>query len=241
MSNELLLFCSMIAEYSAVVFLYYLLDKEGLYLWTVLATITANIEVMILVHAFGIEMTLGNVLFATTFLVTDIMSELYGKEEAKKAVRIGIATSVVFVLISSTWLIYQPSAQDTSWISICRIFSQTPRLMFASIVVYVIVQYFDVWMYHRWWNWSNQKCGDRDRFLWLRNNGSTMISQLLNTVLYSIFAFAGEYSIDTLTSIMISSYAIFFVTSLVDTPFLYLCRRISKRKKLKNNTKDNTI
>ena len=72
MSNELLLIITLIVEYSAVVLMYKYLGRDGLYLWTVLATITANIEVLILVKAFGMEMTLGNVLFATTFLVTDI-------------------------------------------------------------------------------------------------------------------------------------------------------------------------
>ena len=67
MSNELLLIITLIVEYSAVVLMYKYLGRDGLYLWTVLATITANIEVLILVKAFGMEMTLGNVLFATTF------------------------------------------------------------------------------------------------------------------------------------------------------------------------------
>jgi len=67
-----------------------------------IATIAANIEVLIIVNAFGMEMTLGNILFASTFLVTDILSELYGKKEAQKAVYLGIATSVIFICISQS-------------------------------------------------------------------------------------------------------------------------------------------
>ena len=85
MSNELLLIITLIVEYSAVVLMYKYLGRDGLYLWTVLATITANIEVLILVKAFGMEMTLGNVLFATTFLVTDIASEIYGKKRCAQS------------------------------------------------------------------------------------------------------------------------------------------------------------
>ena len=68
--------------------------------------------------------------------------------------------------------------------------------------------------------------------LWVRNNGSTLTSQLINTVLYTIFAFAGTYDRPTILSIMLSSYLIFIVTSLLDTPFLYLARHIAKKKGL---------
>ena len=94
----------------------------------------------------------------------------------------------------------------------------------------MIVQFFDVWLYHAWWNFTTKKTGDKERFLWLRNNGSTLVSQLLNTVLYTWFAFAGVYDTKTLVSIAVSSYVIFIVTSLADTPFIYLCRAISRRQ-----------
>ena len=140
MSNELLLIITLIVEYSAVVLMYKYLGRDGLYLWTVLATITANIEVLILVKAFGMEMTLGNVLFATTFLVTDIASEIYGKKDAHKAVHLGVATSIAFVVISSSWLLYSPSPSDFASPSIRQIFAHTPRLMFASLAVYAILR-----------------------------------------------------------------------------------------------------
>ena len=98
--NELLLILSLLITYSMVLLVFRIFKKEGLFLWTIIATIAANIEVLILVNAFGMEMTLGNILFASTFLVTDILSELYGKKEAQKAVWFGIATSVIFICIS---------------------------------------------------------------------------------------------------------------------------------------------
>ena len=134
------------------------------------------------------------------------------------------------MVISSSWLLYTPSSGDFAMPAISTIFSHTPRLMAASLAVYVIVQFFDVWLYHKWWGFTEKRFHDRDSFLWLRNNGSTLVSQLLNTVLYPLFAFAGTYPAGTLVSIMISSYVIFIVTSLADTPFVYLCRRISRRQ-----------
>lgn len=229
MPNELLLILALICTYSAVIIAFRIFGEQGLYLWTIIATIAANIEVLMVVTAFGMEMTLGNILFASTFLVTDIASELYGKKKAQRAVYLGIATSIIFILISQSWMLYTPNESDFATPSIRAIFSNTPRLMLASVIVYVIVQLFDVWLYHKWWDFTKKKFGDSDRFLWLRNNGSTLFSQLLNTLLYTFGAFLGMYSIPTLISIAISSYVIFIVTSLADTPFVYLARKIYKK------------
>ena len=231
MQNEINLIISLAITYGLVIGLFRIFKEQGLYLWTIVATIAANIEVMIVVNAFGMEMTLGNILFASTFLVTDICSEIYGKKVAQKSVYMGIATSILFVIISQSWLLYQPSDADWAMPFIKAIFSNTPRMMITGIVVYSIVQMFDVWAYHKWWEFTKKKFGDEKRFLWLRNNGSTIISQLLNTILFTWGAFAGMYDTKTLVSIACSSYAIFIVTSLTDTPFVYLARKIH----MKNN------
>ena len=227
MPNELLLILSLIFTFSAVIAAFYIFHEQGLFLWT---TIAANIEALIVVDAFGMEMTLGNILFASTFLVTDILSELYGKKAAQKAVDLGIVTSVFFIPISCSWLLYTPNKNDWAMPSIRTIFSNTPRLMLVGIVVYVVVQLFDVWIYHKWWEFTTKKFGDSRKYLWLRNNGSTMLSQLLNTVLFTLGAFFGVYSFQTLISIMVSSYIIFVVTSLADTPFVYLARYIYNKR-----------
>lgn len=228
MPNELLLILSLFSLFGAVLIFYRLFGKLGLYVWTVIATISANIEVLILVDAFGLEQTLGNVLFATTFLVTDILSENHSKKEADTAVNIGIATSLTFILISQSWMLYTPSINDFARPSIEIIFSNTPRLMLASLIVYAICQKFDVWAYHKWWAFTRKRCGDSKRFLWLRNNGSTLVSQLLNAVLYTLGAFLGLYDVPTLISIALSSYIIFIVTSLADTPVIYLARKMKE-------------
>ncbi len=227
MPNELLLILTLLLTFSGVLVFYKIFGKTGLHVWTAIATITANIEVLILVEAFGMEQTLGNVLFASNFLVTDILSELHGKEEANKAVNIGIAASIAFIFISQSWFLYTPAANDWASESIYAIFSNTPRLMLASFLVYAICQKFDVWAYHKWWAFTQKKFGDKDSFLWLRNNGSTLVSQLLNTVLYTFGAFLGTYELETLFSICISSYIIFIVTSLADTPFVYLAKKLN--------------
>lgn len=229
MQNEILLILSLFITYSVVLGLFRLFREQGLYLWTIVATISANIEVLIIVNAFGMEMTLGNILFASTFLVTDILSELHGKKAAQTAVWMGIATSIVFVFISQSWMLYVPNENDFATPAIRTVFSNTPRLMLVGIAVYVVVQFFDVWAYHKWWEFTSRKFGDREKFLWLRNNGSTLVSQLLNTILFTWGAFLGTHNTQTLISIALSSYVIFIITSLADTPFVYLARKLHNK------------
>lgn len=226
-----MLIASLFLIYGGVLLWFKLFGTKGLYCWTVLATIAANIEVLILVEAFGVQQTLGNVLFASTFLVTDILSEVAGKKEADRAVNIGILTSVSFIVISQSWLLYLPDESDYVFPGIQTVFSNTPRVMLAGLIVYAIVQKFDVWLYHKWWALTNKRCGDNRRYLWLRNNGSTLVSQLLNSILFSLGAFWGIYDPKTLVHIIAVSYVIFIVTSLADTPIVYLARHIAEKRK----------
>ena len=226
MPNEILLIISVILLYGGVLLFYRLFGLKGLYGWTVFAAITANIEVMILIVAFGMEQTLGNVMFASSFLVTDIISENFGKKEAGIAVNLGIAVSIAFVIVSQLWLLYTPAESDWAMPAMQSLFSNTPRLMTASLVVYAVSQHFDVWLYHKWWKLTEEKSGEKKAFLWLRNNGSTLISQLVNAVLYSVAAFAGTYETGTLINIIISTYVIYIFTSLLDTPAVYIARKI---------------
>ena len=243
MLNELLLLASLIFIFGMALVAYRYFGKNGLYAVSVIATVTANIEVLILVDAFGLEQTLGNVLFAVTFLITDILSENEGKKQAQRAVNLGIFCSVFFLVLSQSWLLYVPSAQDWARPSIEMIFSNTPRMIFASLIVYAISQKLDIFLYHAWWNFTEKRFGDRKRFLWLRNNGSTMISQIANTVLFNVAAFWGTYDIPTLLSIIASSYIIYFITSLLDTPAVYIARKIKAVRIAKglDQTEDLTV
>ncbi|MBR5211326.1 MAG: queuosine precursor transporter [Bacteroidales bacterium] len=231
MPNELLIILSFIVIYGGVVLFYRFFGKNGLLAFNVMATLLANVEVLILVRAFGVEMTLGNVLFASTFLITDIMSENHTRKDANRAVVISTICSVFFIMLSQMWLLYTPSENDWASGAFHTIFSSTPRIVCASLGVYLVSQLTDVWLYHKWWDWCRKRFGDNRKGLWIRNNGSTMISQLLNTFLYTFLAFYGTYPMETLVTIFTSSYIIYFVTSLLDTPFVYWCRKINEGRK----------
>ncbi len=226
MSNELLLIISLFLIYGLVLVFYRLFGKMGLFAWTAIVTIAANIEVLMLVDAFGIEQTLGNVLFASSFLVSDILSENEGKADATLAVKIGVLTNISFIMISQLWLQFTPSANDFAFSAIEQIFSNTPRVMLAGLLVYAFTQYIDVQLYHFLWKKGQIIFKDSQKGLWFRNNFSTLISQLLNTICFTFAAFYNVYELEILIDITISSYLIYVITSLCDTPIVYIARRI---------------
>ena len=229
MKNEILLILSVIVIYGAVLAAYRLFGKTGLYGMTVIATLLANIEVLMLVRAFGMEQTLGNVMFACTYLITDILSENEGKKYAQKAVWLGVFTSCAMLVFSQYWLLYDPSSADWAREHISAVFSTTPRMMLASFLGYILSQRFDVWLYHFFWDCTAKKSGSAEGFLWLRNNAATLISQVINTVIFTLCAFAGWYSGKMLVQVMISSYVVYIFTSLLDTPAVYLGRYMKKK------------
>ena len=226
--NEFFIILTLLISFGGTVLFFKLFGKSGLYAWIGITAVFANIEVTILVNAFGMEQTLGNTLFASSFLATDILSEIYGKKTADKGVIIGIFTTVLFIILSSLWVRYIPSKNDWAMTSIKTLFSNTPRILCASLAGYAISEILDVWLYHKWWNLTEKKSGDSKKFLWFRNNFSTLISQFVNIVLFNFIAFLGIYEFKNLMTITVACYLIYVITSLLDTPFVYLARKIYK-------------
>ena len=226
--NELLLVLSLLISFGATILFLKLFGKSGLFAWIGICAVFANVEVLILVHAFGMDQTLGNTLFASSFLATDILSELYGKKDANKGVLVGIITTVLFILLSTMWINYVPAEGDWAMPFVKQLFANTPRVLIASLIAYAVSEAFDVWLYHKWWTFTEKRFGNKDKYLWFRNNFSTLLSQLVNIVIFNFGAFLGIYSLSQLFSITIACYVIYIVTSLLDTPFIYLAKKCSQ-------------
>lgn len=226
--NELLLVLSLLISFGATILFLKLFGKSGLFAWIGICAVFANVEVLILVHAFGMDQTLGNTLFASSFLATDILSELYGKKDANKGVLVGIITTVLFILLSTMWINYVPAEGDWAMPFVKQLFANTPRVLIASLIAYAVSEAFDVWLYHKWWTLTEKRFGNKDKYLWFRNNFSTLFSQLVNIVIFNFGAFLGIYSLSQLFSITIACYVIYIVTSLLDTPFIYLAKKCSQ-------------
>ena len=227
--NELLLVLSLLISFGATVLFLKLFGKSGLFAWIGICAVFANVEVLILVHAFGMDQTLGNTLFASSFLATDILSELYGKKDANKGVLVGIITTVLFILLSTMWINYVPAEGDWAMPFVKQLFANTPRVLIASLIAYAVSEAFDVWLYHKWWTLTEKRFGNKDKYLWFRNNFSTLFSQLVNIVIFNFGAFLGIYSLSQLLSITLACYVIYIVTSLLDTPFIYLAKKINTK------------
>ena len=146
----IVLVLSLVISFGSTVLFLKLFGKSGLFACMGICAVFANVEVLILVHAFGMDQTLGNTLFASSFLATDILSELYGKKEANKGVLVGIITTILFILLSTMWINYVPAEGDWAMPFVKQLFANTPRVLIASLVAYAVSEAFDVWLYHKW-------------------------------------------------------------------------------------------
>jgi hypothetical protein len=225
LSNEVLWFLLLLANFTAILFSYRFFGKLGLYIWIPIATILANIQVLKMVDLLTIGVTLGNITYASSFLVTDILSENYGKKAAKKAVFIGFFSLTTTVIIMNIALMFKPNEFDFIQESLRNIFALLPRIALASLSAYGISQLHDVWAYNFWKNLFPGM-----KFLWLRNNASTMISQLLDSIIFTFIAFWGLLPQSEFLQILITTYVLKWIVAVIDTPFLYLAQLMFNRK-----------
>lgn len=231
MKNEMMWFLLLVVNFMAILFAYVRFGKVGLYIWIPISTIIANIQVVMLVDIFGLGTTLGNILYAGGFLVTDILAENYGKEYAKKAVRIGFFALIVMTIIMQIAINFVPSDIEEGLITfngVKRIFDFMPRLVLASLISYWVSQTHDIWAYEKW----REKFSER-KHIWIRNNMSTMVSQLIDTSLFVVIAFWGVYPKEIILEIFISTYLMKFIVAVFDTPFVYIASHLKHNNKIK--------
>lgn len=218
-SNEFLWLLLLLFNFTAIIFAYRFFGKTGLYVWIPIATILANIQVLKMVDLLSIGVTLGNITYASSFLVTDILSENYGKKSARRAVFIGFFSLAATVIIMNIALTFKPNEFDFIQDSLKNIFAILPRIAFASLVAYGISQLHDVWAYNFW-----KRLFPGLKFLWLRNNLSTMVSQLLDSVIFTFIAFWGLLPTNEFLQILVTTYILKWIVAAIDTPFLYLAK-----------------
>ena len=223
MPNELIFILTVLIYLGSVLGLYKLFGKNGLYAFAIFGTLLGNIAVCKNVDIFGAATTAGNVLYAATFLVTDILSEKYGRKEASKAVAYSFSIMLLWMLGTQLILWFTPNANDYINESLKVVFGLVPRITIASLIGFLCSQNLDVFLYHFIWS----KTGSGKAKLWLRNNGSTLTSQLIDTVIFTLIAFWGVYPTEVFLSILITTYLFKAVVALLDTPFMYWARHIT--------------
>jgi|TARA_X000001036_G_scaffold2879_1_gene2534 uncharacterized integral membrane protein (TIGR00697 family) len=154
--------------------------------------------------------------YPLTFLVTDLISELYGQRKANLVVFSGFVASM-FVLLF-LWLGSQFEAIPSSIVNdftYNSVFQNAWRLIAASMVAYLFAQFIDVRIFHFWKKLTNGK------HLWLRNNGSTIASQLVDTTLVICILFVGVWEADQIKSAIIDGWLFKMLMAFIDTPIIY--------------------
>ncbi|EWG08383.1 queuosine precursor transporter [Cytobacillus firmus] len=209
-----------IINFILVLAMYRLFGKTGLFVWIGFSTVMANIQVVKTIEMFGLTATLGNAMYGTAFLVTDILNEKYGKEEAKKAVWLGFFTLLSMTLIMQMVLLFKPHETDFAQESLSTLFSVLPRIAAGSLAAYLVSQFTDVYIFT-----YLKKKFPKDGQFWIRNNGSTMISQLLDTLVFTSIAFLGVFPLEEWIQIFITTYLLKFIVAVLDTPFGYIAKR----------------
>ncbi len=212
-------FVNIIVTFTLVVLIEKLFKKEGLYVWLSIATILANLTVCKMIDVFSFTTSLGNVLFASTFLATDIMSEKYSKKDAKKGVYLSIFSGITFIFITQLTLLFIPSSDDVVNEAMKTLFALSIRTSAASMLMFFISNMLDIHLYNK----LKEKYPDK---MWLRNNVSTIFCNCVENYFFNTLAFIGIFSIPVIISIATTTTVIEIVIALCDTPFLYLSKKL---------------
>ena len=229
MSNELLFIIQTIIGL-AFTLVAFSMGRNWLYGHIAVCIVLANIFVTKQITLFGIPATGGNVLYGSIFLATDLLAEHFGKREARQAILLGFGAALFYLIMSQFILKFSPSPDDWGAAEgMATIFDFAPAIVLASLMAYLISQFHDIWAFH----WIREKTGGR--YLWLRNNGSTWVSQLIDSVVFSILAFlvlpilfpnAEALPFDIVVGIIISTYFLKILVAAIDTPFIYLSHNL---------------
>ena len=227
--QDLLWLTTLILDLGLTVLMYRVFGREGLLGCIVLAILLANLQGPKLTIIFGMQTSLGVIFYSGIFFATDLLSEKYGRAEAGRAVLIGFAVSCIIVLMLSMALMFQPTDRPETaefsqriQTSFEAILDFTPRFVFGSLLAYLVSQSLDVWLFH----WIKNKT--KGRQLWLRNNLSTMMSQLVDTFLYSFVVWWGVVDLQTAIQLGLVKYGFKVCIAAIDTPFIYWARSWDK-------------
>lgn len=225
MSNEILWLGYLFISLLTVTLLFRFYGKEGLIAWVVMNVILANLSVAKAITLFGLDVTLGNVAYGLLYLATDAISEFYGEREAKRTVNISFVCLLFFILFTQIVIGFVPGKEDFADPHFKGLFSVVPRFAVAGLVVFYISQFIDIKLY----NFLKKKM-PATRHLWIRNNGSTLISQFIDSFLFTLFGFYGLFPLSVIVQIFLFTYIIKIIVAICDTPFLYLMMRFTSQR-----------
>ena len=192
---------------------------NGIFLATV---IVSNIVAAKVVSFGGLVIPAAIVGYPISFLMTDVIGEIWGKKEASRTVRLGLICQLLSLTLIGLSIILPVAPFADNQAEFQSIMGQSFRVVAASLTAYMLAQLNDVYIFHKLKEKTNGK------HKWLRNNLSTMASQLIDTAIFITIAFYG--TVPNILTMIVSQYLVKFVYAILDTPFFYLLTREHKRE-----------
>lgn len=218
--NTVYFFIETVVCFSAVVLAARLFGKYGLVAWLGIASVLANIITAKTSNILGLDAAQGSVLFASTFLATDILCENYGKKTAQTGVIVGLFSSVALIVATQIALLYSPVEYDYAGEPMKILFGLNLRITASSIIMYLVANIADIAVFDK----LKQMTGGK--LLWLRNNVATILCNCLENFGFIYLAFLGIYTAGQCFEIAIATSVIEIIAAVCDTPFAYIGRRM---------------
>lgn len=227
MYNEFFGIATFFVTFIVMVLMYRCFGKQGLIAWVAIGTIIANIQVIKTIDIFGISATLGNVMFASIYLATDILNDIYGRKVAKRAVWLGFSSTLVMIIVMQMSLHFIPAPEDISQKALSTIFDLVPRIALGSIIAYIIGQHVDVFIFS-----MIKKVFQSDKTFIIRAYGSTVLSSIIDTALFVTIAFIGTLPASVVFEIFITTYVLKLVSTIFNVPFGYIAKSFYRNGKI---------
>ena len=227
-NQELLWVLTVVYDLGLAIILYRFFGKYGLYAAVILGIVLGNLQggKVSQLEFFGYSFTasMGAILYSGIYFATDVLNEKFGREEANRAVMLGFVANIAVMITLLISVQFKPSQITGSALevhnAISTLANYSPVFVIGSLIAYLVSQTFDVWIFHK------IKVLTDGKYLWLRNNVSTITSQALDTFLYTFVWVVGtELSFLAAFGIALTKYVFKVVIALIDTIFIYWVRK----------------
>jgi uncharacterized integral membrane protein (TIGR00697 family) len=227
-NQEALWLITVIYDLGLALLLYRFFGKYGLYVAVVLGIVLGNLqggkvsELILFGSTFKVSM--GAILYSGIYFATDVLNEKYGRKEANRAVMLGFVANIAVMVTLVLSVQFKPSNITGSALEVHNAISTlayySPAFVIGSLGAYLISQTFDVWFFHKIKSYTGESK------LWLRNNLSTMVSQLIDTLIYQFtWVFATGMSWENAFMLAATKYVFKVFIAAIDTIFIYWVKK----------------
>ena len=228
LSQESLWLLTVVYDLGLALLLYRFFGKYGLYVAVVLGIVLGNLQggkvSELIIFGTAYKVSMGAILYSGIYFATDVLNEKYGRAEANRAVMLGFFANIAVMITLVLSIQFKPSEITGSALEVHNAISTlafySPAFVIGSLSAYLVSQSFDVWFF----NWLKQKTEGKK--LWLRNNLSTITSQLIDTMIYQVtWVVATGMDWSTAFMLALTKYVFKVLIAVIDTFFIYWVKR----------------